>query len=67
MAEQGKGQSPASAEAELLRMWKERYPTNWGQQLTKELALLLIALLNRQHRWQEVAHIFASQVDNGKV
>ena len=67
LAEQGKRQSPASAHAELLSMWKARYPTNWGQQLTEKLASLLIALLNRQHRWQEVAYIFASQVDSGKV
>ena len=61
------GHPSTSIHAELLTMWKERYPTAWGQQLTEELASLLIAHLDRQDRWQEVAHIFASQLDSGKV
>ena len=65
-AESG-GQSPAAAHVELLSMWKARYPTTWGQYLTEELASLLVDFLNRQRRWQEVVHIFASQVDCGKV
>ena len=61
------GHSPTSMHAELLTMWKERNPTTWGEQLTEDLASLLIVHLDRQDRRQEVAHIFASQLDHGKV